>query len=546
MDFWTFLVLLLLEDSTAGTTVLPTLFETDLLYPYGPALDTVNPKVDDGGSALITLSDKLYLFGNVSTHLYVNNNGLLSFNTSIGTFTPSALPVTDGNPFLAPFWADVDNRVAGDIYYRQSTDPDILARATSDIRTHFCVLHFSAQWVFVATWHKVAYYGSQSSSKVNTFQAVLSTDGNLTFILFNYEDIQWTTGTASGGTDGLGGTPALAGLNSGYSTDYYSIPGTMSPAILNVSSTSNVNVTGRWAFRADQLKSADFCDYRPSIGPPTTDSTLAPPPPDTTLAPPPTDTTLAPPPTDTTLAPPPADTTLAPPLTDTTHHHYTTLVPPPTDTTLVPPPTDTTLAPLHTDTHPPSTTDSGPPTTTDSGPPTTTDYRPPTTIDSLPPTTTVSRPPATDTRPRTDLLYPYGLALDTVNPEVDDGGSALITHPSKMYLFGNGYTHLYVNNNGLLSFNTPISTSTPSALPVTDGNPFLAPFWADVDNSVASDIYYRQSKDPGILARATSDIRTYFCVLHFSAQWVFVATWHKVAYYQSSSKVSFLFSFFLP
>ncbi|XP_075459355.1 sushi, nidogen and EGF-like domain-containing protein 1 [Ascaphus truei] len=275
MDLWIFLGLLLLDDSTADptsdpivaknteyvtqishvfeTTIQPTLFETDLLYPYGPAVDIINRKVDDGGSALITLSSRINLFGKVYNYLYVNNNGLLSFSTSIGTFTPSALPVTDGNPFLAPFWADVDNTRAGDIYYRQSTDPGILARATSDIRTHFCVLHFSARWVFVATWHKVGFYGSQSSSKVNTFQAVLSTDGNLTFILFNYADIQWTTGTASGGI------PALAGLNSGYSTDYYSIPGSMSPAILNVSSTSNVNVTGRWAFRADQLKSADFC-----------------------------------------------------------------------------------------------------------------------------------------------------------------------------------------------------------------------------------------------------------------------------------------------
>lgn len=42
------------------------------------------------------------------------------------------------------------------------------------------------------------------------FQAVLITNGQHSFTIYNYEDIQWTTGTASGGnsTTGLGGTPA--------------------------------------------------------------------------------------------------------------------------------------------------------------------------------------------------------------------------------------------------------------------------------------------------------------------------------------------------
>ena len=50
--------------------------------------------------------------------------------------------------------------------------------------------------------------------KTNTFQAVLVTDGLYSFVLFNYGDINWTTGTASGGDafTGLGGTPAQVGL----------------------------------------------------------------------------------------------------------------------------------------------------------------------------------------------------------------------------------------------------------------------------------------------------------------------------------------------
>ena len=43
----------------------------------------------------------------------------------------------------------------------------------------------------------------------NTFQAVLITDGRFSFTIFNYNNLTWTTGTASGGkSSGLGGTPA--------------------------------------------------------------------------------------------------------------------------------------------------------------------------------------------------------------------------------------------------------------------------------------------------------------------------------------------------
>lgn len=51
-------------------------------------------------------------------------------------------------------------------------------------------------------------------SQVNTFQAVLITDGVSSFAIFNYQEISWTTGTASGGDPltGLGGVMAQVRL----------------------------------------------------------------------------------------------------------------------------------------------------------------------------------------------------------------------------------------------------------------------------------------------------------------------------------------------
>ena len=50
--------------------------------------------------------------------------------------------------------------------------------------------------------------------QIDTFQAVLITDGKYSFAIFNYGIMTWTTGTASGGSSltGLGGTPAQVHL----------------------------------------------------------------------------------------------------------------------------------------------------------------------------------------------------------------------------------------------------------------------------------------------------------------------------------------------
>lgn len=54
--------------------------------------------------------------------------------------------------------------------------------------------------------------------QVNTFQAVLITDGVSSFAIFNYHEISWTTGTASGGDPltGLGGVMAQVRLSLSY------------------------------------------------------------------------------------------------------------------------------------------------------------------------------------------------------------------------------------------------------------------------------------------------------------------------------------------
>ncbi|MCX6962186.1 MAG: flagellin [Verrucomicrobia bacterium] len=110
----------------------------------------------------------------------------------------------------------------------------------------------------------------------------------------------------------------------------------------------------------------------------------------------------------------------------------------------------------------------------------------------------------------------------------DDGSSSAIDITS---IFGssginfNGvnYTQIYVNNNGNITFGSPLSTFTPSTIASGSGIPIIAPFWADVDtrepinpspspggNSTGSNLtYYDLDVENAVLTITWDDVRFY-------------------------------------
>ncbi|UPT68742.1 MAG: hypothetical protein M0D57_09020 [Sphingobacteriales bacterium JAD_PAG50586_3] len=151
---------------------------------------------DDGSTGVINLPFNFCLYGTNYNSLYINNNGNVSFGASYGTFSSSSFP-SNQYTMVAPFWADVDTRnpASGIVYFRVRP-------------THI-----------VVRWRQVGYFSSQAD-KLNDFQLIL-TNGNDSIIpigtnvAFCYGDMQWTTGSASGGSNGFGGTPATVGANKG-------------------------------------------------------------------------------------------------------------------------------------------------------------------------------------------------------------------------------------------------------------------------------------------------------------------------------------------
>ena len=156
---------------------------------------------DDWSTAAINLPFNFCLYGTNYNSCYINNNGNVSFGSAYSTFTANSFP-DPTYVMVAPFWGDVDTRGAqsGVVYYKLT--PTYL----------------------IVQWDQVGYYNSHANLK-NTFQLIM-TNGSDPIIAsgnnvsFCYKDMQWTTGDASGGSGGFGGTAATVGVNKGDGVNY--------------------------------------------------------------------------------------------------------------------------------------------------------------------------------------------------------------------------------------------------------------------------------------------------------------------------------------
>ena len=204
---------------------------------------------DDGSAALYPMGFSINFFGKTRSSAYVNNNGNLTFDSSLSTYTPFGLDSTQ-REIIAPFFADVDTRnpASGLVTYGNDT--------------------VNGHNAFGANYINVGYYAAHAD-KLNSFQVVLidrSDTGAGNFDLeFNYAKIQWETGDASGGVGGYGGTPAVVGWSNGTGDPgtSYQLPGSLqSGAFLdggpyalatqtvNLVVTGQTAVSGRLTFRA--------------------------------------------------------------------------------------------------------------------------------------------------------------------------------------------------------------------------------------------------------------------------------------------------------
>ncbi|XP_014258634.1 protein mesh isoform X2 [Cimex lectularius] len=226
---------------------------------------------------------QLPFFGFRFNYTRVSLNGYLEFSDPPEQFTyPLQFPTTEwprkNDPsFIGIFYSkcrigqirdnDVDQRPAG-LYFRMERDlmtrtdrfgVEMRERLKWDIREGVIGSDsFVPKHAVIVTWKNVTFAGGIETAMqtTNTFQLVLATDEVITYAMFNYADIKWTTHTEANGdtTRGEGGTPAFVGFNAGNGTrSYQYAPYSQASTIRDLTGRGWANgFPGRHMFRIDE------------------------------------------------------------------------------------------------------------------------------------------------------------------------------------------------------------------------------------------------------------------------------------------------------
>nr|XP_054758707.1 uncharacterized protein LOC129264789 isoform X1 [Lytechinus pictus] len=233
--------------------------------------------------------------------IQVNDNGVIYLESSVAIEARRVQPqpvLLQGSEYslITPYWADTDPTLDGaSVSYRSvsregSGGDEAFGMADDIVRTSYMELqNFETSWLFVVTFDELGFYNVLFGDEMythlrNSYQVVLLTDGELSFCIFNYGSLTWTTGwlqdmldengnyASSDGQEGI--SPAQAGFSAGDNSNYYQLEGSNTQEIININRKSNINVPGRFIFRIDGATitepfipiSALFLPYGPGMG----------------------------------------------------------------------------------------------------------------------------------------------------------------------------------------------------------------------------------------------------------------------------------------
>ncbi|XP_073669018.1 uncharacterized protein [Paramisgurnus dabryanus] len=203
--------------STDDTHCLQLTQMESVLYPFGEEVGDAGLPMTaaDGNSPYITPPTGFPFMGKLYDRLFFSDNGLVQFQTAsenekflLPAPFPGGFRGNENRPMLAVFWDDADLTLGdGKLLYQEYNKlnlsdiyAEIIFNRTAQEVTKFETQNgkdpFTPSWIVKITWDHVlpVSYQKINLSETNTFQCILTTDGQRSFALLRYSEMNWGPG----------------------------------------------------------------------------------------------------------------------------------------------------------------------------------------------------------------------------------------------------------------------------------------------------------------------------------------------------------------
>ncbi|XP_057293508.1 uncharacterized protein LOC130622121 isoform X2 [Hydractinia symbiolongicarpus] len=165
------------------------------LLDYGKnAGDTGIGAVDDG-SFTVNMRSAIKFWNTYLTTLHINSNGVIS-STSYSS-TSSSWPQAPNNSLRVYHTDAIFNSQCGNcsIYIRTVLSTQDLKKINNLLRSKDQNFTADENKTLVTTWYNASQYGNQN--KTNTFQSILTSNGEKTYAILSYDKLQYHKETSS-------------------------------------------------------------------------------------------------------------------------------------------------------------------------------------------------------------------------------------------------------------------------------------------------------------------------------------------------------------
>ena len=225
------------------------------LYDFGPAAGDKSLLKADDYFTLVQTPGIFKFYDRHYSAFFLSSNGVIELKSINDTFElhekfesdSVSFPVAD-HAIIAPFWSDHAPDSNGHVFYRVATDDNTLAQISYDINLHKPLsfgMDFVPTWSCIITWFQLKAFNHRRFDYRNTFQLVLASNDETSYVMFNYGGLEWPNKDVRASVS--------IGYNLGDKKFFFQKEQPKNCNISELQLKSNVDVRSRWIYRVDEF-----------------------------------------------------------------------------------------------------------------------------------------------------------------------------------------------------------------------------------------------------------------------------------------------------